>query len=231
MAEEKPKPREGAQRVAIGAALVLIAVVGVIYLLYYRRQSAFYTARDLRVLRTMTAALDEQIAVNTGYVKNHVRYHDIKSDFTVSDNCGRKIVPEDKKELPAKLDAMPGREWIARTLLYSGTSPFLRLAYYALIVPPGAKQATTAVGRGCSDVPLAALFQPAFNLDLAQAFDEIVVADGAGHVLYHVHPPRSSSTLLFENVQGRSDGGSSPLEIQELGALLESKGWRDTKPL
>jgi hypothetical protein len=232
--QPKPKPEggDGGQRFAIGAALVFIVVAGAVYFLYFRRQSAFYTARDLRVLRTVTAALDERIGVYSGYVENNVRYHD-QSVIRVTDNCGRKVSETDNAALPETLNAMPGQELFERTLVYSGNDAFLRFAYYALMdVPKDAKPKVDNLRRGCSDVTLSEILQPAFNLDLAQAFDEIVVADSGGHVLYHVHPPRSRSSLLFENAPGKSDSGSALLEIQELDALLETKGWlRETKAL
>ena len=158
--EEKPNTKQGAaaQRAAIGAALVLIAVAVVVYLVYFRQQSAFYTARDLRVVRTMTAALDGRVGVYSGYVKNSVRYND-RSVITVTENCGRKIVDADNAALPAKLDAMPGKEWFARTLVYSGEETFLRIAYYALL--PDKKGVT--VHRGCSDVANSQIIGPRNN--------------------------------------------------------------------
>ena len=229
--KSESKAGGGGQRAAIAAALAFIAIVGVFYLLYFRRQSAFYTARDLRVLRTMTSALDERIGVQAGYVRNFVRYHDQRA-VDPTPNCGRPIDKKDEAVLPQTLDARPGKEWFVRTLVSSGKETFLRLPYYALVEwdenkreKAQPKPVVANIRRGCSDVALGDLFQPAFNLDLAQAFDEIVVADSSGHVLYHGHPPHSRSSLLFESAPGKSDAGSSPLEIQELGALLESKGW------
>jgi hypothetical protein len=251
VAEESPAPRTqaggGAQRAALGAALIVIAVVGVVYWLYVRRQREYFTARDLRVLHTMTSALDDLIAANSGYVKNAVRYGD-PSVIPVSENCGEKINEADNRALPERLRAMPGNEWFTRQLKPSGKEFVLRLGYYAMVgptlpkigadvPPPQASQATTAppaptLRRGCTDVTLSDLLQPAFNVELAQVFDTILVASSDGHVLYRVQPPHSRSTLLFANAQGtKSDGSGSPVQIEELGALAEAKGWRDTKPL
>jgi hypothetical protein len=228
----------------LGAALLVIALAGVLYWLYVRRQREYYTARDARVLRTMTLSLDDLIAANSVYVKNWVRYGD-ESVIPVTENCGETVDETANAKLPAMLQALPGKELFTRQLRSSGKELVLRFGYYALAGPqlprlgavvraPASPPPEKAAGkppaltlrRGCSDVALADLLQPAFNIDLARAFDMILVASSDGHVLYRVQPPQSRSTLLFANAAAKNDAGASPVQIEELGALTESTGWR-----
>jgi hypothetical protein len=243
-----------AQRVALGAVLLVIAAVGLVYWVYVKRNRESFTARDLRVLRTMTTSLDDLVAANSGYVKNTVRYGD-ESVIPVSDNCGEPIDAKANAALPATLKGTPGNEWFTRQLKPSGREFVLRLGYYALAGPPlprlgapvappdpstpaaraakseDAKQAPLTLRRGCSDVPLADLLRPVFNIELAQAFDVILVASSDGHVLYRAQPSHARSLLFAKTAAPKGDIGGSPLQIEELGALIESKGWRETKPL
>jgi hypothetical protein len=119
-------------------------------------------------------------------------------------------------DLKSRLQQTPNGELIRSELTEVGGVLTLRIDFAEVVppegelVPPGGT--ATGVLEACGELPLSRLTRPLFSRELLSAFDTVVLANGAGKVLYSVQPPHVASTLLTSVLApAEAEGDRQPL--------------------
>jgi len=216
----------GGGRAPLVITLVVVLALGAAYYAYYRNQVAYYTGRNMRLLSTLTAQVEDQISTNAGYIR--IAGEDPENQPPIRiDLC-----PLDAGAAQATRTAMVKPE-VKRSLEQTGEGWLLRLVYAA----PAAEVSDKPQVSWCAGLPLEEVVGPVFTRKAAAAFDLMLLASDDGRVLYQVRPPPSSSALLRRNdeeidedaptVSRRTDPA---LNLTNVSALSLDSGWRKSEP-
>jgi hypothetical protein len=217
-AEDDGGDRKGGSqgmRMPLLITLLVVAVIAVVYLAYYRNQVAYYTGRNLRLLSMLTAQIDGRVDMFAGFVKT------FSEDNKPKDVTERPCVAEIGESLPGEV----------RRGIEEGTDGWrLRLQRAA---DPEKK-----LSRVCGTVPLAAILRPLFTRRVGAAFDVLLVASADGNVLYSIRPRGKQSTLLEREASDEAHSfeeqtaEETTIVVTKIDALERRSGWRGaTKPL
>ncbi len=160
-----------ASRAPLIITLVVITFVGGAYYAFYRSQVEYYTGRNLRLVSTLTAQINGRVGMYSRFFREGI----LKPDVNRS-RAGRDA---------SSPQAEAVGERIRRGLKESGRGWALHLQDEKGV------EAT---------VPLDDVLRPIFARRVGAAFDMVLVADGAGNIVYSVRtPPRASSLLTNED--------------------------------
>jgi hypothetical protein len=206
---EIKKPSQQGSRVPLVITIVVLAVVGCAYYVYYRQQAEYYTGRNLRLLSMLTAQVEGRVMMfsdfvglkakslaanadkNTGELSQKAKPVDADADKKTDElyaapglKFGQCSEPEDEVLKPAA-----GRVQMRRDVVEGTRGWKVRLQAYVDQKPPT-----------CASVMIDDVARPIFTSDLGAAFDVVLVTSEDGTVLYSIRPPPASSTLL-----GRKD--------------------------
>lgn len=200
-------------RAGLVLTVAAVVILGAAYYAYYRQQVAYYTGRNLRLLSTLTAQVDDRVDSFAGFVKTNAETAE-KTPIDV-DDCADVPVTDTTGAVKRKLeDTAAG--WNVR-LAYRGKT-----------------------AAKCASLPLDAVVRPIFTRKIAAAFDVLLVAAPDGAVLYSVRPPRPASTLLRRDDDATDDDAAAaannrtalaerpsgvPLLVSDLHALSLQSAW------
>ncbi len=206
-------------RMPLLITLVVVGLVAVFYLAYYRNQVAYHTGRNLRLLSMLTAQIDGRTDMFAGFVRTFAK----EKENQPEDVTERPCVPEVGTPQPGE---------VRRNLEEGAEGWRLRLQR--------ADDPTNNVDRVCATVPLTAILRPLFTRRVGAAFDVLLVANADGKVLYSIRPQAKASTLLAPEEDASAELESfetktpaeSRIVVTNLAALERRVGWRrETKPL
>jgi hypothetical protein len=192
---EIKKPRQQGSRAPLIITIVVLAVVGSSYYMYYRQQAEYYTGRNLRLLSMLTAQVEGRVTMFSDFVALRANATDAGSADKKSDDLyaapGLKFTQCPVESPPALATQLSGRFQMRRDIVENARGWKLRLQAYIDQKPP-----TT-----CASVSVDDVVRPIFTRDLGAAFDVLLVAKDDGTVLYSIRPPPASSTLLGSKQQ------------------------------
>jgi len=207
---EIKKQEQQSSRLPLVITIVVLAVVGSAYYMYYRQHAEYYTGRNLRLLSMLTAQVEGRVMMfsdfvslkakplNTGTSGN--KTGDLASNAKLVDDVASSEKKNDElystpglkfgqctDERPEEWPKPPaGRVQMRRDVVEGSRGWKVRLQAYV-----DQKPATT-----CASVMIDDVARPIFTSDLGAAFDVVLVASDDGTVLYSIRPPPASSTLL-----------------------------------
>jgi len=186
---EIKKAQQQSSRVPLVITIVVLAVVGSAYYVYYRQHAEYYTGRNLRLLSMLTAQVEGRVTMFSDFVSLKAKSLDARVTDKKNDELyaapGLKFgqcSEELENELPKPA---AGRVQTRRDVIEGSRGWKVRLQAYADQKPPT-----------CASVMIDDVARPVFTSDLGAAFDVVLVAREDGTVLYSIRPPAASSTLL-----------------------------------
>jgi hypothetical protein len=187
---EVQKAQEHGSRVPLVITIVLLAVVGGAYYVYYRQQAEYYTGRNLRLLSMLTAQIEGRVTMFADFVGLKDKpVNAVGTGKTIDELYsapGLKFGQCSAEDAAEPSKAAPGRVRIRRDVVEGSRGWKLRLLAYEADQKP-----TT-----CASVMIDDVVRPIFTRDLGAAFDILLVAKDDGTVLYSIRPPPAASTLL-----------------------------------
>jgi hypothetical protein len=201
-------------RTSLLITLVVVGVVAVFYLAYYRNQVAYHTGRNSRLLSMLTAQIDGRVDMFAGFVRTFSRENPPKN-VTLSE-CVPEVGPSQSGEVRRDLEE-GSEDWRLRL-----------------------QRAGVGGERVCATVPLTAIVRPLFTRRVGAAFDVLLVANADGTVLYNIRPQGKTSTLLARDRESsyedegfeKKTAEESTIVVTKVSALQRRSGWRgETKPL
>jgi hypothetical protein len=213
-------------RTPLVVTLVVVLALGAAYYAYYRNQVAYYTGRNLRLLSTLTAQIDDRVETYAGYVRITAKDPEKLTPIDVS------FCPLDAGAAKQATAAMAEPE-VKRSLEETSGGWLLRLVYAAPVVEVSDKPPVS----WCAALPLEEVVGPVFTRKAAGAFDVLLLASEEGKVLYRIRPPANTSTLLRRNDEDVDEdawrtrrGSDSVLHVTNLSAFTLHSGWQKSEP-